>query len=126
MKIDERLRLFVEQSTGRRCGLVEAPKNAKLPFFNIIPIPGSELYGDMANPNSIEEKIYQIDVVGASPGQTEEAESRLCNRLSTSLVAYIPGVMGPPVLRKNGAQRVTDQIYHRIVIARISVTEEDE
>jgi hypothetical protein len=126
VKIDERLRIFIEQQTSRKCGLVEAPKDAKRPFYNLIPIPGAELYGDLQDPNSIEEKIYQIDIVGTSPGQTEEAENRLCRRLSTSLVDSIPGVMGPPILRKNGSQRVTDQVYHRIVIARISVTEEEE
>lgn len=126
VKIDTRLQVFIQQATGRSCGLGEAPKDAKRPFYTIIPIPGSELYGDMQDPNSNEEKIYQIDVVGVSHGQAEEAENRLCRQLSANLHTSIPGVMGPPILRKNGAQRVTDQVYHRTVIARISVTEEDE
>jgi hypothetical protein len=126
VKIDARVTNFIEQRTGRKCGLVEAPRNANLPFYTLIPMPGAELYGDLANPNNIEEKIYQLDVVGTSALQTEEAEDRVCTSMGKFLMEDIPGVMGPPLIRKNGASRATDRVFHRVVIVRISVTEEEE
>lgn len=126
MKIDQRLQNFISNHTGRECGLVNAPVSAKAPWYTLIPMPGTELTGSLGQPNSMEEKIYQIDVVGVSPSQCEEAEERLCSKLSAFLADEIPGVMGPPLIRKNGAQPATQQVYHRVVIVRISVTEEEE
>lgn len=105
---------------------MEAPVNAKLPFYTVIPMPGTDMEGGLGSPNSIEERIYQIDVVGRSPLQAEEAEKRLCRNMTASLVGDVAGVMGPPLVRKNGASRATNQVYHRVVIARISISEEEE
>jgi len=123
--IGEDLRTYLESSTGLQAGLEEVPVNVTTPFYNVRSYPGPEMSGSMGIPNSIDDQVFMIDVVGSSMDQVDRATQRMIYSLRT-FHSVTTGVMGPPMLRRNGIGREDDRTYRGMVVATISVTETEE
>jgi hypothetical protein len=122
--LEAALQAHLVNRTGFPVGVGEYPAgNPIRPVLEINAIPNAEMSGGLGSPNTMEDKVFQIDVVGDSVDQVEKAEDRLVRALTDYLVADVAGVMGPPTIRKNGHSRSDDRVFRRIVIATIKTSE---
>lgn len=120
--IGEDLKAFIQDGTGRPVGLNEVPEGVNMPFYNIRPITGPEMDGSVGEPNSMEDQVFNIDTVGSTTTQVEEAQHRMLSSLNW-IRGNISGVMGPPTIRRNGTNREDDRTYRAMVIITIAVDE---
>lgn len=117
------LKEFIEEETSRKCGVGEMPQDYTLPVFVIHQMPSMARTGSLAKPNEMEERNYQIDVVGETYESAEEADRRLTAALSEGLHQQFSTVTGPPTIRHNGESRSDDRRYHRMIMVTLYLHE---
>lgn len=94
---------------------MEVPSDAPKPYFLFEPMPSSEFTGDLKDPNSLADIMFQVSVVGETQDQAVAAADRLVNSVKETW-RDVADVTGPPTLRRNGGSRQDDRTYRFIFI----------
>lgn len=118
---DTELASTIATVTGFGCTVTEVPQNATAPFFVVHPIATTEFNSTIGDPNSLAELMYQVDTVGVSVEQVEEAEYRMMNAVNLNW-SDIETVIGPPSIRRSGTVREDDRTYKSMSIICLKVS----